>query len=352
MDKSKKLGRGLEDVSYLFLSSSPADPSNNAVPEASPTPDDPSKHAAPETSSFPADPLNNSAPDTFSPRTNHYKNVALNLPSSPVNSSPKPAHDSVEPISISSEAPVVFGIFCCLTLEIKSFFLCNLALEIAKFNQTVSVIDFGLTYPSVRYLMGNLVDLQDNFPTTNTHQLDFKVESIKLYGFSKIFIFSLGVSLEQVRSKNIIEKIFADERVRNSHIVLVNSTGDPDNFILPKPFSHLQKSMFIMDSQIQSLLETYSWIKKLSPFCQNYLIGTIVQEGKDIFLSRQHMEKLDKIAQKYIAGDFNILTTLDIPIDQEAIDSIKLRRPLALLEPTSASGKAMANLCKNLLEKK
>ena len=105
-----------------------------------------------------------------------------------------------------------------------------------------------------------------------------------------------------------------------------------------------------MDSQIRSLLETYSWIKKLSSLCQNYIIGTIVQEGKDLFLSRQHMEKLNKIAPKYIAGDFDVLTTLDIPIDQEAIDSIKLRRPLALMEATSATGKAMAKLCKNLLE--
>lgn len=291
MDKGKKLGRGLEDISHLFLSSAPADPLKHTVPDASPA-------------------------------------------------------------SIDSEAPLVFGIFCCLSLKIKSFFLCNLSLEIAKYNQTVSVIDFGLTYPSVRYLMGNLVDLQDDFPTTNTHHLDFKAESIKLYGFSKITIFSLGVPQEQIISKNITEKIFADERIQKSHIVLVNSPGDPDNLILPKPFSHLQKSMFIMDSQIQSLLETYSRIKKLSPFCQKHLIGTIVQEGKDLFLSRQHMEKLVKIAPKYIAGDFDILTTMDIPIDQEAIDSIKLRRPLALMEPTSASGKAMAKLCKNLLETK
>jgi len=197
--------------------------------------------------------------------------------------------------------------------------------------------------------MGNLVDLQDDFPTTNTHHLDFKVESIKLYGFSKITIFSLGMPQEQIGSKNITEKIFADERIQKSHIVLVNSPSVRDNLNLPKPFSHLQKSMLIMDSQIRSLLETYSWIKKLSPFCQEYLIATIVQVGKALFLSRQHMEKLDKIAPKYIPGDIDILKTMDIPIDQEAIDSIKLRRPLALMEPTSASGKAMDKLCKNLL---
>jgi len=327
MDKGKKLGRGLEDVSHLFLSSAPVnpstknEPSKNSAPDAPLSPDSKSKHTAPDAPPSPGNPSKHTTPDA-------------------------------SPVSIGSEIPAVFGIFCCLSLKIKSFFLCNLSLEIAKYNRTVSVIDFGLTYPSVRYLMGNLVDLQDDFPTTNAHQLDFKAESIKLYGFSKITIFSLGVPQEQIRSKNITEKIFTDERIRKSQIVLVNSPGNLDNLILPKPFTHLQKSMFIMDSQIQSLLETYSRIKKLSPFCQKYLIGTIVQEGKDIFLSRQNMEKLDKIAQKYIGGDFDILTTLDIPIDQDAIDSIKLRRPLALMESTSASAKVMAKLCKILLEKK
>ena len=49
-------------------------------------------------------------------------------------------------------------------------------------------------------------------------------------------------------------------------------------------------------------------------------------------------------------SNFDILSTLDIPIDQEAINSIKMRRPLALMEPMSASGKAIAKLCKILLE--
>ena len=289
MNKGKKLGRGLEDVSHLFLSSSQADPSNNTSP------------------------------------------------------------DFACPGPVPSKAPLVFGIFCSLSIEVKSFFLCNLSLEIAKCNRTVSVIDFGLVYPSVRYLMGNLVDLQDDFPATNGYHLDFKIENIKLYGFSKITIFSLGVPLEQIRSKNIMEKIFTDERIRESHIILINLPDGPDTIILAKPFSHLQKSLFIMDPQIRSLVETYSLIKKLSPLCQEYLIGTIVQEGKDIFLSRQYIEKLQKTAHKHINSDCNILTTVDIPIDQEAIDSIKLRRPLSLMEPTSASGKALAKVCQNLL---
>lgn len=287
MNKGKKLGRGLEEVSHLFLSSPQTDPSNNTAPD-----------------------LTYTGP-------------------------------------VFSKTPLVFGIFCCLSIEVKSFFLANLSLEMAKCGRDVSVIDFGLTYPSVRYLMGNLVDLQDDFPSSNDYHLDFKIENIKLYGFSKITIFSLGVPLDQIRSKNIMKKIFADERIRESKIVLMNL---PNGIILPEPFSHLQKSLFIIDPEIHSLVETYSLMKKLSPLCQEYLIGTIVQEGKDIFLSRQYIEKLQKTANNHINSDFRMLTTVDIPIDQEAIDSIKLRRPLSLVEQTSASGKALAKLCEHLLE--
>lgn len=248
----------------------------------------------------------------------------------------------------TSKPPCLFPVFNCLSLEVASCLSCNLSLEMAKRNQTVSVIDFGLRRPNIRYLMGNLVDLQDDFPAENAYHLDFKIENIKLYGFSKITLFSLAVSGEQI--DKIIGRIFADQRVMESDVVLINSPNGPDDLPMSDPAIQFQRALFLMDSQIRSLLKTYSWIKKFSSVCQKHLIGSVSQPGEET-MSRQNIARLEKVIPRYLPIDFNTLIT-DIPLDQETISSIKSRTPLALTASPSASGQAISNLCENLLRNK
>ncbi|MGA1874311.1 MAG: hypothetical protein ACMUIA_01755 [bacterium] len=290
MDKSRKGGRGLEDLSYLFLSSSQPDKSSN----------------------------------------------------DPTSSRGSSAH--------TSEAPLVFGIFS--SLPMKSFCSCNLLLEIAKGNRRVSVIDFPSLQPSIRHLMGNLVDLQDEFPISNNYHLDFKIESVKLYGFSKITIVSLDITKEETALEKIVEKILAEERIRESHVILINSPEKVRNTSLfGTLFTRLPKAVILMNSQIYSLIETYLLMKKLSPFCYQYFIGNIIHEEEDASSDHQHIERLKRAAQKYLSPNIEIPAVVDIHIDQEALTSVRLRRPLALMESASASGKAIMNLCHHLLPK-
>ena len=151
----------------------------------------------------------------------------------------------------------------------------------AKRNKRVLVIDFGLERPTVRYLMGNLVDLRNDFPEKNTCHLDFEIENIKLYEFSKITLVSLAVSGEQIYSKQIIKRIFADQRIGEYDIILINSPNGPDELPAREPFTHFQRALFLMDSRMHSLLKTYSWIKKFFPVCQRYLAGVVFQKDEN-----------------------------------------------------------------------
>jgi hypothetical protein len=301
---------------------------------------------------------------------------------------------------LKPKSPLLLPVFCCLSADAISYFSCNLSLEMAKRNNRISVIDFGLERPTVRYLMGNLVDLQNDFPAKNVHHLDFEIENIKLYGFSKITLVSLAVSGEQIYSKQIINRIFADQNIEESDIILINVPNGPDDLPAQEPFIHFQKSLFLMDSRTHSLLKTYSWIKKFLPVCQRYLAGVVFcpeenagpHPDEKVGLPQQNAAKLGKVISKYLSinpsinpgvnpgvnpginpgvnpgvnpdidsrvnpgintglnhGIDPVDLVTDIPMDQEAINSIKNRKPLALTGSFSVSSQAISHLCENLL---
>ncbi|MEW5801787.1 MAG: hypothetical protein AB1847_06735 [bacterium] len=243
-----------------------------------------------------------------------------------------------------SKSPLLLAIFCCLSLEAASYFPCNLSLEMAKRNQPVSVIDFCSELPNVRYLMGDLVDLKTGFPNTP----DFKMENIKLYGFSKITLFSLALSAKSISSSYVINRIFADQTIWESSVIIINSPNGPDALLALDPFIHFQRALFLMDFHMHSLVKTYSWIKKTFSACQRYITGAVSLPGDDADLLQQNTAKLAKVISKYLPVS-PCATMTDVPLDQKAITSIKLRKPLALMEPSSASGRALSDLCENLL---
>jgi len=272
------------------------------------------------------------------------------------------AHSGLDPSFSKSNYPLLFPVFCCLSAEAASFFSCNLSLEMAKRNKRVLVVDFCLERPNVRYLMGNLLDLQNDFPVKNTCHLDFKIENIKLFGFSKITIVSLALSGEHIYSKQIIKRIFADQSIDESDIILINSPNGPDDLPAQEPFTYFQKALFLMDSRMNSLLKTYSWIKKFFPACQQYCAGVVFQSDEDAGLPQQNAAKLEKVISKYLSISPIVNPTVNsafnpairnlvtvVPMDQEAISSIRIRKPLVLMESLSASSQAISNLCESLL---
>jgi hypothetical protein len=93
MHEGKGMARGLEEVFSLFLSSTESDHSAEAISRSAPSP---------------------------------------------------------------TSAPLLVPIFCCVSPSpaVESFFTCNLSVEIAKNDRTVTIIDFGFERSIVRSIIG------------------------------------------------------------------------------------------------------------------------------------------------------------------------------------------------------
>lgn len=292
MNKGKKLGRGLEDISYLFLSSS--------TPEQGK--EDPGEPIAP--------------------------------------------HDH------ASSPPLIFSLCSCM--PITSYIACNLALEMAKLKRSVSVLDLNGSSPTIRHLMGNLVDLQDQFPNeNNSSRRECKIESIKLYGFAKITIISSHPLEKGETLSEVMERVFSSESTARSDIILLHLPRQASSIFLPPLPSIIRKTIFIVDDSISSLLAAYAWIKILVPLCQCYLVGNLDQREADdsspLLSSWNFIEKLQSTAALNLPAQLTITSTTPIIINQEALDSIRLRRPLALVESSSMAGASIEHLCQALL---
>ncbi|MEW6381988.1 MAG: hypothetical protein AB1611_20625 [bacterium] len=240
-------------------------------------------------------------------------------------------------------------VFCCLSAEAGSYLVCNLSLEIARRNRSVSVIDFCLEQSNVRYLMGNLVDLNNDFPRQEKiYRPDLTIESVKLFGFSRVTIVTLAIPGEQAGPRQIIRRIFADQRVGESDIILINLPNGPDDLPRTDPFTDFHRAIFFLDSRPDSLLRTYSWIKKSLSFRTKCLIGAVSRPDEKAGLSRRTADNLERVISKYLPIDPQILMP-EIPFDQEARSSIKSRSPLVLLGSSSVSSQALSELSENLL---
>jgi MinD-like ATPase involved in chromosome partitioning or flagellar assembly len=288
MYRGKGPARGLEEISSLFLSSTEPDRSAETIPHPTPSP---------------------------------------------------------------SGSPLLFPVFCCVSPSpaVESFFACNFAVEIAKNDQTVTIIDFCFERSIVRHLMGFPHPTQGAIPSGNTVHSDYRVESIRFRGMPEITLISPALPGEQDLPKSTVERIFAQEQVRKANLILINCPVGPDRIGALDIFTRFHSAILLIDDQVQSLVKAYSWIKRLSSRCNCCLIGAVFGEGEDSNTVLQNVSKLQKTIFKHLplALELRVVT---IPLDREARISMQSRKPLALLEPpTSCSAKAIAKLCENLL---
>jgi hypothetical protein len=250
-----------------------------------------------------------------------------------------------------SSSPLVFPVFCCLSASpaVESFFACNLSVEIAKNDQTVTIIDFGFDRSIVRHLMGYPNPAQGVFPPEHTVHPDYKVESIRLRGLPEITLISPAMPRAQDLPGRTVERIFAQEQAQNADLILINWPVGPDRIGAPDIFNRFHRAILLIDDQVQSLAKAYSWIKRLSSGCKCYLIGAVFGEGEDNNTVLQNVSKLQKAIFKHLRVGLE-LRVVTIPLDREAGISMQSRRPLALLESsTSCSAAAITKLCENLL---
>jgi hypothetical protein len=255
------------------------------------------------------------------------------------------------PAPSSSSSQLLFPIFCCVSPSpaVESFFACNLSVEIAKNDRTVTIIDFGLERSIVRHLMGYPSPSHGAFPPWSTVHPDYKIESIAFSGLPEITLISPAMPGEQDFPKRTVERIFAQEQVRKANLILINWPVGPDGMAALGIFTRFHKAIFFIDDQAHSLARAYSLIKRLSSGCKCCIIGAVFGEGEDGNTVLENVSKLQKTIFKHLRVGLE-LRVVTMPLDREARISMQSGRPLAILgSSTSCSASAIAKLCENLL---
>jgi hypothetical protein len=232
---------------------------------------------------------------------------------------------------------------------VESFFACNLSVEIAKNDRTVTIIDLGFERSIVRHFMGYPNPAQGAFPPGDTVHSDYKVVGIRFGGLPEITLISPAVPGGHDLTRRTVERIFAEEQVRKAGLILINRPVGPDRTGAPDIFPRFHRAVLLIDDRVGSLVKAYSWIKRLSSGCECFLIGAVSGEGADSDKVLQNVSKLQKAIFKHLRVGLE-LRVVTIPLDREVRVSMQSRRPLALLQPsTSCSATAIAKLCENLL---
>jgi len=253
---------------------------------------------------------------------------------------------------LPSGSPLHFAVLCCLSPSpaVESFFAANLAVEIAKNNQTVTLIDYGFERSIVRHLMGCASPARDAFRPRSVVHPDYKVESVRLQVLPEITLVSPAIPREGNFPARTVERIFEEEKVRKCDAILINWPAGLDEAAVSQIFTRVRRAVLLVDGQLHSLAKAYSWIKKLSSGCGYYLIGTVPGPGEESNLVRQNVEKLQKTIFKHLRVGL-VLRVVTVPLDREARISMQTGEPLALMDspirPSSAD--AIKKLCENLL---
>jgi MinD-like ATPase involved in chromosome partitioning or flagellar assembly len=269
-------------------------------------------------------------------------------------SSTQPEHSAEtvpHPAPSPSSSPLLFPVFCCMfpSPAVESFFACNLSVEIAKNDRTVTIIDFGFGRSIIRRLMGYPNPAQGAFAAGNMVHSDYRVQSIGFSGLPEITLISPAMPMEMDLPKRAVERIFAQEQVRKADLVLINCPAGPGGIAAHEIFTRFHRAIFLLDDRAQSLAKAYSWIKRLSTSCKCYLIGAVFGEGEDGDTVLQNVSKLQKTIFKHLRAGIE-LRVVTVPLDREARISMQSGRPLALLgSSTSSSARAITKLCENIL---
>jgi MinD-like ATPase involved in chromosome partitioning or flagellar assembly len=232
---------------------------------------------------------------------------------------------------------------------VESFFAGKLAIEIAKNDRTVTLIDFGFERSIVRHLLRSSHPEQDVLLSSETVYPDYKLESLQFRGLPEITLISPAVPPGRNVSERTLGRIFEEDRVRERDVVLINSPMGPVEVRIPEMQIPFQRAVVFLDDQILSLINAYSWIKQLSRGCLSYLVGAVCGGVENSGPVPENVPKLQRTIFKHLLG--LELRVVQIPLDQETGLSMQSGKPPTLVEPSvpSSTAAAIAKLCRNLL---
>jgi hypothetical protein len=188
--------------------------------------------------------------------------------------------------------------------------------------------------------------IQDAVTPANTLHCDYRLESIRFNGLPEITLVFPARPRELNFPARTLDRIFTEDKVQKCNVILINSPMWP----VPEILAGFRRAIFFIDDQVHSLARAYSRIKRLSSGCLCFIIGAVYREGEDTKTIMQSVSKLQKAVFKHLPVGLE-LRVISMPLDVEARTSMHSGKPLALMESPalSASARAIANLCENVL---
>lgn len=222
----------------------------------------------------------------------------------------------------------------------KSFLACNLALELARRDFSVGLIEATTRLPNTFYFLGSLFPVPPAPPAREPLELiDISIgpcKNIKAVFWEKDF--------DSADSFTILNKLNSE-----SDFLVINAS--PDSFGLREMISHMNP-FFIVPTTVRSeeLLNSYSLIKQIAQGMSCGEVGLLIMEERFCQKAEAGFRVIAEMAHKFLSCKIRFVGP--IPKGTDLSRSILTRTPLFLEEENSPVSQSIRKLADGLIQKK
>jgi hypothetical protein len=222
----------------------------------------------------------------------------------------------------------------------KSFLACNLALELARRDFSVGLIEATTRLPNTFYFLGSLFPVPPAPPAREPLELiDISIgpcKNIKAVFWEKDF--------DSADSFTILNKLNSE-----SDFLVINAS--PDSFGLREMISHMNP-FFIVPTTVRSeeLLNSYLLIKQIAQGMSCGEVGLLIMEERFCQKAEAGFRVIAEMAHKFLSCKIRFVGP--IPKGTDLSRSILTRTPLFLEEENSPVSQSIRKLADGLIQKK
>ena len=220
----------------------------------------------------------------------------------------------------------------------KSFLACNLAIELARRDFSVALIEATTRLPNTFYFLGSLFPVPPAPPAPEPLELI----DISIAGCKNIKAVFWEKDFDSADSFTILDRLNSE-----SDFLIINAS--PDIFGLREMISFMNP-FFIVPTTVRSeeLLNSYSLIKQISRGLSCGEVGLLIMEERFCQKAEAGFSVIAEMAHKFLSCKIRFLGP--IPKGADLSRSILTRRPLFLEEEDSPISESIRKLADDLIQ--
>lgn len=238
----------------------------------------------------------------------------------------------------------------------KSFLACNLAMELARRNFTVALVETTTKLPNIFFLLGSLLpgSTKEKRATSSLEKLltvpstlpppePLKLVDISTGYYRNIKAVFLEKDLDSADSFTIFSTLYSE-----SDFLIMNTPSDIFEF---KKTISLISPFFIVPTTVHSeeLLRSYSLIKQISEEVACKDVGLLIMKEGPHQKAEGAFNIIAEMAHKFLSTDLHFMGTIQKGDDFSR--SILTRTPLLLEVPNSPISRLIRKLADSLIKK-